>query len=662
MVEISTPPGVRFIDTPQTPTIEGVAVDVAGFVGLARWGPDDEERLLTSFDDFRRIYGDLRVGDYGGFATGAFFQEGGQFLHFSRVVGSGAAKATGATKAAAGDADTIDASGRYFGEFGNQLTVATNKVTTEVAVITAAIDTDVAVVSVRGFQVGDVVDIDDGTNRTTAWVVRIDTAARKLELDVAVGFVFAVGTAVGTATTHRMISDLAVAFTPPGDASSGTFTVTDASGIGIGDIIFIYTGASTASQLLVEMKVTNVNGTLITATQLNNQTAVLTELPIGAFVTSINFDVTVQRNGEVVETHRSLTLEIEDIDGFVDDRLSGVDNPSNFVEVVDASNAEVLDFRSFAYPHFTAAPLSGGLDGSAPLDTDFLGTNTGKAFTHGVRLFDTVADIRILAVPGITTLGVVKGFTDYADEFEEKLHYLMDAPLEDDTLDELNDFRLTELGRFTRKACLYAPWNKETNPLDPAAALLDLPPSGRAAGVWADVARRRGIEKSPANEAVTVDGLTAQFTDPEHAFLNDIGVNLTRDLPGRGILIFGARTLHPREDGRHFISVSRIEDFVKLSVKGSATQFNFDPITPALFAQIEGSVTRFLLNLWLKGALFGQTAKEAFSVTVNASTNPKDVTISGKVRGLITIFPTPPAEKIEFGFNLFSTGGEFFEV
>ena len=113
-------PGVYVEETSfRAKSIEGVGTSTTAFVGPTRKGPfragDDTPEtpeLLTSYGDFERIYGgfaDLDLGagtpatNYLAHAVLAFFNEGGSRLYVSRVVGAGAAAATGAVRGGAAD-------------------------------------------------------------------------------------------------------------------------------------------------------------------------------------------------------------------------------------------------------------------------------------------------------------------------------------------------------------------------------------------------------------------------------------------------------------------------------------------------------------------------------------------------------------------------------
>jgi phage tail sheath protein FI len=113
-------PGVYVEETSfRAKSIEGVGTSTTAFVGPTRKGPfraaDDTPEtpeLLTSYGDFERIYGgfaDLDLGagapatNFLAHAVLGFFNEGGSRLYVSRVVGAGAALASGAVRGGAAD-------------------------------------------------------------------------------------------------------------------------------------------------------------------------------------------------------------------------------------------------------------------------------------------------------------------------------------------------------------------------------------------------------------------------------------------------------------------------------------------------------------------------------------------------------------------------------
>jgi hypothetical protein len=93
-----------------------------------------------------------------------------------------------------------------------------------------------------------------------------------------------------------------------------------------------------------------------------------------------------------------------------------------------------------------------------------------------------------------------------------------------------------------------------------------LPPSGLLAGLYARVDDTRGVHKAPANEIVRgALGLEINVTKGEQDMLNPVGVNCIRSFPGRGIRVWGARTLTSDPSWR-YISVRRLFNYIEASI------------------------------------------------------------------------------------------------
>ncbi len=89
---------------------------------------------------------------------------------------------------------------------------------------------------------------------------------------------------------------------------------------------------------------------------------------------------------------------------------------------------------------------------------------------------------------------------------------------------------------------LYYPWVAPARRRDGVERFA--PPCGHVAGVYARVDDRAGVHKAPANERLE-DALDLEHavSRDENGDLNDAGVNCIRAFPGRGIRVWGARTL-----------------------------------------------------------------------------------------------------------------------
>ena len=195
---------------------------------------------------------------------------------------------------------------------------------------------------------------------------------------------------------------------------------------------------------------------------------------------------------------------------------------------------------------------------------------------------------------------------------------------------QIKEWRVDKAGYDSKYAALYWPWVKAADPA-PGKNIF-MPPSGFMAGIWGRNDDTRGVHKAPANEVVRgAISLEVQITKNEHDLLNPVGINCIRAFPGRGIRVWGARTLSSDPAWR-YLNVRRLFNYLEESILNGTNWVVFEPNDDALWAKIRRTISAFLVNEWRKGALFGLTPDEAFYVKCDRETNPAEGIDAGQVR------------------------------
>ena len=146
------------------------------------------------------------------------------------------------------------------------------------------------------------------------------------------------------------------------------------------------------------------------------------------------------------------------------------------------------------------------------------------------------------------------------------------------------------------------------------------------AGIWARNDDTRGVHKAPANEVVRgAISLELNITKGEHDQLNPTGINCIRAFPGRGIRVWGARTLSSDPAWR-YLNVRRLFNYVEESIFEGTQWVVFEPndMRPLGPRQADRS-TRSCSRVWRDGALFGATPDQAFFVKCDEENNPPEV-------------------------------------
>ncbi|MGD2116509.1 MAG: phage tail sheath subtilisin-like domain-containing protein, partial [Acidobacteriota bacterium] len=171
-----------------------------------------------------------------------------------------------------------------------------------------------------------------------------------------------------------------------------------------------------------------------------------------------------------------------------------------------------------------------------------------------------------------------------------------------------------------------------------------LPPCGHVAGIYARSEIVHGVGKAPANEVLEgVVDLELCIGDDRQAELNPVGVNCLRAMPGRGLRVWGARTLSPEIRWR-YVNVRRVALAIVKRILAGLRWTVFEPNGPALWTEIRTALTLLLRGLFQGGALAGTRPEEAFFVQCDAETNPPEVTARGELIARVGFAPALPAE------------------
>jgi uncharacterized protein len=223
----------------------------------------------------------------------------------------------------------------------------------------------------------------------------------------------------------------------------------------------------------------------------------------------------------------------------------------------------------------------------------------------------------------------------------------------------MKEWRMNTAGYDTKYGAVYYPWIKIADPLGGPSIMT--PPSGYMAGIYARSDNERGVHKAPANEVVRgAIGLEMQITKGEQDILNPIGVNCIRTFPGRGIRVWGARTLSSDASWR-YVNVRRLFNYIEKSIQTGTQWIVFEPNDADLWARIRRDISAFLTNVWRTGALFGATPAQAFYVKCDEETNPPSVRDAGQVIIEIGLAPVKPAEFVIFRVSQWAAGSETSE-
>lgn len=376
---------------------------------------------------------------------------------------------------------------------------------------------------------------------------------------------------------------------------------------------------------------------------------------------------------------------------------------SNLVRI-DGVNSALINLQADEQLASGWFYLQGGRDGLSKVTLrDFTGAMTDL---RGLRLLEEVDDVGILAVPdsvfqGADALSLTPPPPDLcqplpvpvpdpvlddptaeatpldpADSRQlqmlmidqcERLHYrvaLIDPP-DRKQIGEMQDWPKNQglVMRSSRFAAIYYPWLKVPDALGIEGLSRRIPPSGHVAGAYAQTDLTYGVQRPPANvELQFVDDVTQAISDLQQEGLNDNSVNAIRTFPGRGVRVWGARSLAPRDDSEwRFIHVRRLMSAIEETAQRSSRWAVFQNNNHALRNSLKHSLTVLLEGIWAKGGLKGTKPVDAFYVKCDTTNNPQSVIDQGKVICEVGVAVAAPMEFIIFEIHQDASGAQVLE-
>ncbi|MEU3454609.1 phage tail sheath subtilisin-like domain-containing protein [Micromonospora sp. NPDC006766] len=375
--------------------------------------------------------------------------------------------------------------------------------------------------------------------------------------------------------------------------------------------------------------------------------------PEGA--TEDRFNLVVKRGGQVVETFESVTTKRGK-----DNVVTQVRERSKLITIEEAAPAGQLARPSGGEVALTAEPPAAGAPETVSAD-EYVGDAAERTGFGGLEAVDEVTMVAVPDLMGAYQRGAIdlesvkavqSAVIAHCELMGDRMAILDPPP--GLSPQQVKEWRTDQAGYDSKYATLYYPWIKVFDPLTGTNRFM--PPSGHLAGVWARNDGNRGVHKAPANEPIRgAVALETQLTRAEQELLNPRGINCIRAFPGRGILVWGARTLSSDPAWR-YLNVRRLFNYLEESILNGTQWVVFEPNDDMLWARVRRTISAFLINEWRRGALFGLTPDEAFFVKCDRETNPAESIDAGQVVCQIGVAPVKPAEFVIFQLAQMSGG------
>lgn len=368
--------------------------------------------------------------------------------------------------------------------------------------------------------------------------------------------------------------------------------------------------------------------------------------PEGEGAPDDTFNLVVKKGGKVEEEFKDLSTKKGK-----GNAVTTVNATSKLIRLEEATTGGALE-----RPAKGNVSLAGGGASAAPArlgPEDYVGDSASRTGLGGLEAID---EVTMLSVPDLSA-AYEQGMIDLEQFQAVQLAMISHCELMGDRMaildpppglnaQQIKEWRVEKAGYDSKYATLYWPRIKVMDPL--SGQNIFVPPSGHMAGIWARNDSERGVHKAPANEvirgAITIE---LNITKNEHDLLNPEGINCIRAFPGRGIRVWGARTLSS-DPAWKYINVRRLFNYLEKSILVNTDWVVFEPNDRNLWAKVRRTIASFLVLEWRKGALFGSTPQEAFYVKCDDETNPAEAIDAGQLTCQIGVAPVKPAEFVIF--------------
>ncbi len=259
---------------------------------------------------------------------------------------------------------------------------------------------------------------------------------------------------------------------------------------------------------------------------------------------------------------------------------------------------------------------------------------TGSDYVSALSKLETIQDISILYSPNAHA---ITGLTDALIMHCERLKRFV-------ILDSLKGQSPSNVAKPKTSgfAALYYPWIYVTQAGTGPQVLV--PAGGHVAGIYARSDIERGVHKAPANQEVKgAVGLEFNITSGQKDMLNPEGINCICNFAGRGILVWGARTLSSDPEWK-YVNVRRLMTYLELSTRKGTQWVISEPNTEVTWARVKASVETFLMQAWRNGMLMGTKSQDAYFVSCDRTTMTQNDIDNKRLNILVGVAPIKPAE------------------
>tara|TARA_R110002153_G_scaffold111513_2_gene253214 strand:- start:2943 stop:5537 length:2595 start_codon:yes stop_codon:yes gene_type:complete len=348
-------------------------------------------------------------------------------------------------------------------------------------------------------------------------------------------------------------------------------------------------------------------------------------------------------------------------------------NASRYVRVkeVNFKTPDYLDNSGQAKPQYTASiPVQASgtfgdavgsiLTGTGKYYDKITANDTqglvGDNYTTAINLLANKDDYKynIISTPGLTQADYTSTTNKLIANTENRGDNIVILDLEL-YAKSITNVTTTAASKDSSYAASYWPWCMVTDPDSgqrvwvPAGTLIPgvYANNDRTAEAWFAPA---GINRGGLGQVIQAERKLTQ-ANRDQLYINK--VNPIATFPGRGVVVFGQKTLQNQASALDRVNVRRLLIALKNYISQLSDNLVFEQNTAATRNTFLSQVNPYLESVQQRQGLY------AFKVVMNDSNNGPDVIDRNELRGAIYIQPTKTAEFIYLDFNILPTGAEF---
>jgi hypothetical protein len=437
---------------------------------------------------------------------------------------------------------------------------------------------------------------------------------------------------------------------------------------------------------------TEISGSLVSGSAENYRWQIVSpNTANGVFSLVIRQGNDNSRNPSILETFANLSLDPKSPnyiarvigDQTIQVRGSGTDiylqtsgsfpNSSRYVRVKEVliKTPDYFDNNGIAKPQYTASiPITqSGTFGAGTgdnvkagmklyneiTDTDTQGL-VGASYTDALNLLANPNEFRynIISTPGLTIDSYPTPIGTLITNTEERGDAIavVDPVLYAKTVTNTISSAATQDSSY---AASYWPWCQTTDPN--TGQLVWVPASTMIPGVYAYTDKVSEPWFAPAGinrgGLGTVRQVEKKLTQTDKDTLYTGKINPLATLPGRGVVVFGQKTLQTKASALDRVNVRRLLISLKSYISQVADNLVFEQNTAATRNQFLSQVNPYLDSVQQRQGLY------AFKVVMDDTNNTPDVIDRNQLVGAIYLQPTKTAEFIYLNFNILPTGATF---